>query len=145
MTDSDQPFAPPVSTASSPGERSTLDTAAGVMFLISGTMLCMWALWSVIGVLTGGLMSVAMVASGDEELLIGLPILLIYGVWLVVSAIAGPVQLVAGVQIFRNRASKPLLWAASIAGLASAITVYCAMTGMVSFGLGLASVLSKPE
>lgn len=138
-------FAPPGERGSAPAHpagESPLHMASGVTFLISGGLISMWALWSVIGTCVGGVMGGVGLATLDEELAIGVFIFLIYGLWLVVCGIVGPLQLYTGVRmVSRAPISHRLRWAAAFGGLLATLTFYCALPGIVSFALGLAAVL----
>jgi hypothetical protein len=122
-----------------------LDRASAISFIATGALVTFFGLFSVMGTLTGGAMTLVGLADGNVEIGgVGAVLLLFYGVWMLACMVGGPVQIVAGVQQFRGRPPGALHWVAVAAGLASCITVYCAIPGLVSFALGLASGLAKP-
>ena len=124
-----------------------LHKATALCFLITGVLLTAFGLFSVLGTLTGGVITIAGLADGDAEVGgVGALLLLFYGVWMVACLGGGPLQVVAGVRLLRGAAPEGALhWLATVAGLVSCVTVYCALPGMVSFALGLASALTPKQ
>ncbi|MDP2315264.1 MAG: hypothetical protein Q8P41_20365 [Pseudomonadota bacterium] len=121
---------------------------AGVAFLIAGVLELLFLALSVLGTLTGGVMSVAALLGElrNEEALIGPVVLLFYGLWLVVTAIAGPLHIAAGVSIVTGHRNRKLLWIATGASLLPFATIYCAPTSLVAGVLGLlAAIFSDPR
>ncbi|TNE90444.1 MAG: hypothetical protein EP330_08085 [Deltaproteobacteria bacterium] len=148
MDRDDDPFEPPESDAAPVGgsaSEAPIHKFAAYAFLVCGTLITAWGLFSIIGTLTGALMGVVGIAAQEEEMLIAIPVFLMYGVWMVICLLAGPLQLVTGIRMIQGKPVERLRWAAAIGGLAATITVYCAVPGMIAFGLGLASALTKDD
>jgi hypothetical protein len=123
-----------------------LDRITAITFLVTGGLVSAFGAFSLMGTLAGGVMTVAGAADGDAEIGgIGVMLLLFYGVWMVACLGGGPLQILAGVRLFRGERPGTLHWLATFAGLASCVTVYCAMPGMVSFALGLATAVAKRD
>ncbi|MCO4746920.1 MAG: hypothetical protein KC912_19135, partial [Proteobacteria bacterium] len=76
---------------------------------------------------------------------IGVPVFLIYGLWVLICLVVGPIQLLAGVRMMRGEPNNRLTWAAAFGGLAGAATFYCAPPALISFALGLGALLSEEE
>jgi hypothetical protein len=123
---------------------SGLHRATAICFLGTGVLLTAFGLFSLLGTLTGGVMTIAGLAGGDAEVGgIGAVVLLFYAVWMVACLGGGPLQVGAGVRLMRGAAPEGALhWLATAAGLVSCVTVYCALPGILSFALGLASALT---
>jgi len=122
-----------------------LDRASAICFLVTGALVTFFGLFSVMGTLTGGVMTIAGLADGNVEIGgMGAVILVFYAIWMIACLVGGPIQIAAGIQQFRGRPLGALHWAAVAAGMASCVTVYCAVPGLLSFALGLASGLAKP-
>lgn len=120
---------------------------AGVAFVFTGVLEVMFLALSVLGTLLGGAMSVGSLMGElrNEEAVLGPVIFLFYGLWLTVTAIAGPLHLFAGGSILMGRRNRKLLWAATIVSLLPVVTVYCAPTSLLAGGLGLvAALLTTP-
>ncbi|MDP2304676.1 MAG: hypothetical protein Q8P18_01445 [Pseudomonadota bacterium] len=120
---------------------------AGVAFLVAGVLELLFLALSVLGTLLGGVMTIGTLAGEmrNEAALLGPVVLLFYGLWLGVTAIATPVHIVAGVSIVMGRRNRKLLWAATIVSLLPVMTVYCAPTSLIAGVLGLlAAILTIP-
>lgn len=123
---------------------SSLDKVAGIAFITCGGLLTAWGSFSILGTVLGGVMSVASIVEGDEELLIGIPVFLIYGFWMVICLLEGPLQILVGARLLMGKKGK-LTWVATMGSLLAASTVYCALPAMLAFGLGLAAMLTPDE
>ena len=122
---------------------SSIDRIAAIMFLISGSLVMAFGLFSVLGTLVSALMAVAAIASDDAELLIAFPMVVIYAVFMVVGLASGAIQIVGGVRMLRGQ-KDTLTWVAAFAALAAVITVYCTLPGLIAFSFALASLVSVP-
>lgn len=111
------------------------------MFLISGTMVLAFGIFSVLGTGVSVLMGIGGILSGDGEMLIGIPMAMAYGTFMVVGLLSGGLQLAGGVRLLRGQ-KDTLTWVATFAAIASVITVYCAPPGLLAFALGLAAMVS---
>lgn len=125
---------------------SGLHKAAAICFVATGGLLTAFGLFSLLGTLTGGAMTIAGIAGGDAEVGgLGAIVLLFYAVWMVACLGGGPLQIAAGVRLLRGGSIGALHWLATAAGLVSCVTVYCALPGIVSFALGIASGVTPSE
>ncbi len=100
-----------------------------------------------LGTVLGGAMTFGAVTGEihGEEAFVGPLIFVLYAIWLVSTAIAGPLHLAAGASILSGRRNKTLLWAATAASVLPMTTVYCAPTALIAGILGLlAAVLPDP-
>ena len=125
---------------------SGLHKAAAICFVVTGGLLTAFGLFSLLGTLTGGAMTIAGIAGGDAEVGgLGAVVLLFYAVWMVACLGGGPLQIVAGVRQLQGRRAGLLHWLATGAGLVACVTVYCAVPGLVAFALGIASGVVPEE
>jgi hypothetical protein len=121
-------------------------TAAGVGFLVAGVLELAFLALSVLGVVVGGFMSLASLSGelGRLEALAGPLVLVIYGLWFGATLLAGPLHVAAGASLLAGKRRRGLLWAAVVASLLPALTVYCAPTSLAAGVLGLVALVRAP-
>ena len=125
---------------------TTLDKATGVSFLVTGALLTAFGLFSIMGAFTGGIMTQFGLAEGEVSAgLLGLVVLVFYAVWMVACLVGGPLQALAGIRLLQGHPPATLHWLASVAGLAATVTVYCALPGLITFALGVATALAPRD
>jgi len=121
---------------------TTLDKATGVSFLVTGALLTAFGLFSIMG----AFMTLFGLAEGEVSAgLLGLVVLVFYAVWMVACLVGGPLQALAGIRLFQGHPPATLHWLASVAGLAATVTVYCALPGLITFALGVATALAPRD
>ena len=124
---------------------NSIDRIAGILLLISGALVLAFGLFSVLGTFVSALMAAIAVATGDEELLFAIPMVLIYGFWMVIATVGGALQLFGGVRLLRGQ-KDTWTWVAAIAALSGAMTVYCAPPGLIAFAFTLGAMVAvQPE
>jgi hypothetical protein len=125
---------------------TTLHRITAVCFVAVGALLTAFGLFSVLGTVTGGVITLAGLYDGDAATGgVGALVLVFYAAWMVTCLVGGPLQIGAGIQLLRGRAPGALHWAATLAGLASCITVYCAVPGLLVFALGIATGVASDD
>lgn len=120
------------------------DRLAMGSFLVSGALSICFGLFSVLGTLMGGLMALSVLVTGEEEGLIGLLLLVFYGVWMAVCLVVGSFHLWAAMQLFHRRPKGTWLWVAAASGLSLSVTMYCAPFGLISGILGVMAMINAP-
>lgn len=125
----------------------SLWTATGVAFLFTGILELLFCGLSLLGVLTGGVMTAGSLAGElrDWEALLGPLLLVFYALWLGITIISGPLHVYAGGAILAGNRSRKLLWAGTGVSILPLATVYCAPTSILAGVLGLVTALQKPE
>ena len=122
-------------------------TTAGAAFLVAGLLEIAFFGLSLLGVVVGGAMTAGTVLGelGGIEGLAGPVVLIFYGVWLVVTGVAGPLHVLAGGHILSGRRNRKLLWVATGVSLLPTATVYCAPTSLIAGVLGLLVAIARPD
>lgn len=120
---------------------------AGIAFLVAGLLEVLFLALSLLGVVVGGVMSVGAVMGElrHEEALIGPLVLIFYGLWFCVTAMAGPLHIVAGGMILAGSRNRKVLWAATAVSLLPVATVYCAPTSIIAGVIGLVVAVSTKD
>ena len=120
--------------------------AVAIAVLLAGVLEIAFLGLSILGTGLGGVMTVGVLAGElrNEEALLGPLILVFYVVWLCVTAVAGPIHVVAGGALLLGRTNRKLLWVATVSSLLPMVTVYCAPTALLAGILGLIFLVTEP-
>jgi hypothetical protein len=128
-----------------------LNLATGVVLLLTSVLEFAFMALSCMGSGMGGLMSFAALTGGmkGEDAVVGVIVLLFYGVWLLATLFAAPTHLMVGVYALRGGDKAWPYWLGAAAAFAAMLTVYCMMPATVSavlcLILGVQAGMPKPE
>lgn len=137
---SSDPFAAPDSSRLG-RDPTTFQRVVAIILLVSAGFEILWTGFTVIGMLSGAMLTVVDVPGQQEGM--GLLILVLYGVWFVGALVSSVMHLIGGLQLLGRRPNRKLLWGSAIASIGAVLTIYCAPFGLVSAIL-LLVWLTKP-
>lgn len=122
---------------------NTLAMLTGVALLLTSAMQLLFAVVSVLGVLSGALMVSGALHHQKPEP-VGWILLVAYGAFFFLCAAPVALQLPAGIALVRGRRPRALLWAACAACVAPLFSVYCALTALPAGVLLLVLLAIEP-